>query len=137
MRKREIIFAVIVSIMILCNIIGIVAVVAVNVTSGRDLVKECLMFFAPETSTNRQMIPVKEEWTTPTKTTEPIPTEEPRVEIDTVEVIETSPEEVPEETILEENTEETIEPTIESILETAPAEEIIDNEIDESTLAVG
>ena len=137
MRKREIIFAVIVSIMILCNIIGTVAVVAVNVTSGRDLVKECLMLVNPEAPVEKQIVPFKEDWTIPAKTTEPIPTEEPMVEIDTVEVIKTNPEEIPEETILEENAEETLEPPIESILETAPAEEIIDDEIDESALAAG
>lgn len=122
MRKREIIFAVIVSIMVLCNIIGTVAVVVANVTSGRDLVKECLMVFKPDGPIERQMIPVKEDWTIPTKTTEPIPTEESMVEIDTVEVIKTNPE-------------ETVEPPIESILETAHAEEIIDDKINESALA--
>lgn len=122
MRKREIIFAVIASIMALFNVIGTVTVVAVNVTSGRDLVKECLMLVNPDAPVEKQIVPLKEDWTIPTKTTEPIPTEEPMVEIDTVEVIKTNPE-------------ETVEPPIESILETAPAEEIIDDEIDESALA--
>ena len=59
MRRREIIFAVIVSVMILCNIIGTVAVVAVNVTSGRDLVKECLMLFNSDALWKNKSCPLK------------------------------------------------------------------------------
>ena len=125
MRKREIIFAVIVSIMILCNIIGTVAVVAVNVTSGRDLVKECLMLFAPETPTNRQMIPVKEEWTIPTQLqTEPI---EENVMVETEPVVQTT--EHPIENTVEENIlpeEQSTETTVPELSETMPLEDYIE-----------
>lgn len=125
MRKREIIFAVIVSIMILCNIIGTVAVVVVNVTSGRDLVKECLMFFAPETPTNRQMIPVKEEWTIPTQPqTEPI---EEHVMVETEPVVQTT--EHPIENTVEENIlpeKQSTETTVPELSETMPLEDYIE-----------
>lgn len=125
MRKREIIFAVIVSIMILCNIIGTVAVVAVNVTSGRDLVKECLMFFAPETPTNRQMIPVKEEWTIPTQLqTEPL---EENVMVETEPAVQTT--ENPTENTIEENIlpeEQSTETTVPELSETMPLEDYIE-----------
>ena len=124
MRKREIIFAVIVSIMILCNIIGTVAVVAVNVTSGRDLVKECLMFFAPETPTNRQMIPVKEEWTVPTQ-----PQTEPTADV----IVETEPVVQATENPIENTVEENILPeelptetTVPELSETIPLEDYIE-----------
>lgn len=124
MRKREIIFAVIVSIMVLCNIIGTVAVVVVNVTSGRDLVKECLMVFAPETPVNRQMIPVKEEWTIPTQ-----PQTEPTADV----IVETEPavqatenpiENTAEENILPE--EQSTETTVPELSETIPLEDYIE-----------
>ena len=125
MRKREIVFAVIVSIMILCNIIGTVAVVAVNVTSGRDLVKECLMFFAPETPTNRQMIPVKEEWTIPTQLqTEPL---EENVMVETEPAVQTT--ENPTENTIEENIlpeEQSTETTVPELSETMPLEDYIE-----------
>ncbi len=124
MRKREIIFAVIVSIMVLCNIIGTVAVVVVNVTSGRDLIKECLMVFAPETPVNRQMIPVKEEWTIPTQ-----PQTEPTADV----IVETEPavqatenpiENTAEENILPE--EQSTETTVPELSETIPLEDYIE-----------
>ena len=124
MRKREIIFAVIVSIMILCNIIGTVAVVVVNVTSGRDLVKECLMFFAPETPTNRQMIPVKEEWTIPTQP-QTEPTADVIVETEpVVQTTENSIENTVEENILPE--EQSTETTVPELSETMPLEDYIE-----------
>lgn len=124
MRKREIIFAVIVSIMVLCNIIGTVAVVAVNVTSGRDLVKECLMFFAPETPANRQMIPVKEEWTIPTQP-QTEPTADVIVETEpVVQTTENSIENTVEENILPE--EQSTETTAPELSETMPLEDYIE-----------
>lgn len=66
MGKREIIFAVIVSIMVLCNIIGTVAVVAINVTSGRDLVKECIVLLCPPRAIE-YTAPTEEVWTLPTQ----------------------------------------------------------------------
>lgn len=124
MRKREIIFAVIVSIMVLCNIIGTVAVVAVNVTSGRDLVKECLMFFAPETPANRQMIPVKEEWTIPTQP-QTEPTADVIVETEpVVQTTENSIENTVEENILPE--EQSTETTVPELSETMPLEDYIE-----------
>lgn len=114
MRKREIIFAVIVSIMVLCNIIGTVAVIVVNITSGRDLVKECLMAFKPDRPIERQMIPVKEEWTIPTQ-----PQAEPTVQ----------PAENPIENTVEENIfpeEWPTETTVPELSETMPLEDYIE-----------
>ena len=125
MRKREIIFAVIVSIMVLCNIIGTVAVVAINVTSGRDLVKECLMFFAPETPVNRQMIPVKEEWTIPTQP-QAEPTEED-VMLETEPAVQTT--ESPIENTIEENIlpeELSTETTVPELSETIHLEDYVE-----------
>lgn len=124
MRKREIIFAVIVSIMVLCNIIGTVAVVVVNVTSGRDLVKECLMVFKPDGPVERQMIPVKEEWTIPTQP-QTEPTEDVMVETEpAVQTTENPTENTIEENILPE--ELPTETTVPELSETIPLEDYIE-----------
>ena len=125
MRKREIIFAVIASIMALFNVIGTVTVVAVNVTSGRDLVKECLMFFAPETPANRQMIPVKEEWTIPTHSQTETTEEDIMVETEpAVQTTENRIENTVEENISPE--ELSTETTVPELSKTIPFEDYIE-----------
>ena len=82
------------------------------------------MFFAPETPTNRQMIPVKEEWTIPTQ-----PQTEPTADVivETEPVVQTT--EHPIENTVEENIlpeEQSTETTVPELSETMPLEDYIE-----------
>lgn len=106
MKKREIIMLIIVGIMVLLNVVGTVWVVVANITTGRDLVQECLcaIFPNPPMFVNEEF-EIQEKWTLPTS---PPTTIEKAI-----------PEPEPTKDFVVEETIPQIEPPIETITEEA------------------
>ena len=131
--KRDIIRIVIISIMVLLNVVGTVTVLAFDITTGRDVIKECLYAISPVEERAAEPAPI-DDWIIPTYATEPPATEETVVETEVIETVETNPTEIPEETTIPEESifEEEVEPTVELTLENSVPEENIPNEIDEN-----